>query len=133
MMAFSAGMSALEVGASLTDMANADAEAESADSQAAAAAASADAAAAAVGAAVAAAQATADAAAAALQAGMGKDPGVTPLTCFGNFITGSPNVVIGGFPMPGWMAILRGLGSLLKKLRVMRRIRRIKQGRRSVG
>lgn len=117
MMAFSAGMSGLQIAASLTDMSQADAAAASAESAAEAAASSASATAAAVGAGVAAAQMVADLAAAALQAGMGKDPAIPPGIPMGNFLSGSPNVLIGGFPMPGWMAILRGLGKLLKKAR----------------
>jgi RHS repeat-associated protein len=115
MMAFSAGMSGLQIASSLTDMANADAAADSAESAAEAAAASASASAAAVGAGVAALQMAADLAAAALQAGMGKDPAIPPGIPIGNFLTGSPNVLIGGFPMPGWMAVLRGLARLLQK------------------
>ncbi|HEU4389589.1 MAG TPA: PAAR domain-containing protein [Blastocatellia bacterium] len=117
MMAFSAGMSALEVVASLTDRDNALAQATAAETEADAAAAAAAASAAGVGAAVAAAQMAADIAAAALQAGMGKDPAIPPGIPLGNFITGSPNVLIGGFPMPGWMTILRGLAKMLRGLR----------------
>jgi uncharacterized Zn-binding protein involved in type VI secretion len=117
MMAFTAGMSALEVAASLTDQQNALAKAAAAQSEAQAAQAAAAATAAGVGAAVAAAQMAADIAAAALQAGMGKDPAIPPGIPLGNFITGSPNVLIGGFPMPGWMAILRGLAKMLRKAR----------------
>ncbi len=123
MFVFSAGMGALEVAASLTDMSNADARLAQAESEAEAAAAAAEATAAGVGAAVAAAQTAADAAAAALSACMGLDEAMPDgVVAVGNFITGSPNVLIGGFPMPGWMAILRGLGKLLK--RGMRRVRR---------
>src|SRR5262245_57582321 len=60
-------------------------------------------------------QMAADMAAMALSIGMGKDPGFTPLNCWGKFITGSLNVRIGGLPMPGWDVILRGLGKLLKR------------------
>ena len=45
---------------------------------------------------------------------MGKDPGVG--FPFGMITMGSPNVLIGGFPMPGWMTILKGLGKMLKPL-----------------
>src|SRR5262249_58399444 len=60
-------------------------------------------------------QMAADIAAMALSVGMGKDPGITPFTCWGNFIMGSHNVLIGGIPMPGWMSILRGLRKMLKR------------------
>lgn len=118
MMAFSATMGVLGVAASLTDMANAEEEAASANSEAEAAAAAAAATAAGVGAAVAAAQTVADIAAAALQAGMGKDPAIPPGVPMGNFLTGSPNVLIGGFPMPGWGDLLKGLAKLLRKVRL---------------
>lgn len=114
MMAFSAGMGALGVAASLTDKDAAEEAALNADSATEVAMATAAATAAGVGAGVAAAQTAADLAATALQAGMGKDPAVPPGVPMGNFISGSPNVIIGGFPMPGWMAILRGLGKLLR-------------------
>ena len=55
-------------------------------------------------------QAGLDAAALALGMLMGKDPGIPP--CFGALLTGMPNVLIGGFPMPPWMAVARGLGKL---------------------
>lgn len=87
-----------------------------ADGQAAADAeiAAAEAAAAGVEAAMTALQMAADAAAAAMGALLGKDPGVGfPL---GFIMMGSPNVLIGGFPMPGWSTILKGLGKLLKPL-----------------
>ncbi len=114
MMAFSAGMGALSVASSLTAagqaMEIADSEALASDAAEAAAFAAAQG----VGAAVGAAQTAADLAAAAMQAMMGKDPAIPPGIPRGNFLTGSPNVIIGGFPMPGWMSILRGLGKLLK-------------------
>jgi RHS repeat-associated protein len=56
-------------------------------------------------------QAVADAAAMVLGSLMGKDPSVTP--CWGLLLTGMPNVLVGGFPMPPWMAFARGLGKLL--------------------
>jgi len=112
MMLFSAGMGALGVASSLIDKGHAEAAAEEAPTEEMAMAASAQAAAMGLGAGVAAAQTAMDLAAAALSMMMGKDPGAgIPL---GNFLTGSPNVLIGGFPMPGWMTILRGLGKLLK-------------------
>jgi RHS repeat-associated protein len=115
MMGFVGGMGALGVAASLTDMNNANQQADSAESAAEAAAASADASAAALDATMTAAQTAADLAAMALSAGMGKDPGLPPLLCLGNFLTGSPNVLIGGFPMPGWLPIMGGLGKLLHR------------------
>lgn len=76
--------------------------------------AAAEAAAAGVEAAMTALQMAADAAAAAMSALLGKDPGAGfPL---GFIMMGSPNVLIGGFPMPGWSTILKGLGKLLKPL-----------------
>jgi RHS repeat-associated protein len=115
MMGFTGVMGALGMGAALTDMANYQEEADSAESESDAKEAEAKAHAAGIEAAMAGIQAAADIAAMALSVGMGKDPGVTPFTCWGNFIMGSPNVHIGGFPMPGWMSILRGLGKLLKR------------------
>jgi hypothetical protein len=50
--------------------------------------------------------------AAAMKASGVKDVCVGPP--FGAFLTGSPNVFVGGFPMPGWMRVLAGLGKLLK-------------------
>jgi RHS repeat-associated protein len=114
MLLFSAGMGALGVASSLIDKGHAEQAAEKAPTEEEAMAASAQAAAMGLGAAVGAAQTAMDVAAAALSMMMGKDPAVPPGIPIGNFITGSPNVLIGGFPMPGWMAILRGLGKLLK-------------------
>jgi len=68
-----------------------------------------------LGAATQAAQAIADAAALAASLLMGKDPGAPP--CFGAVLLGHPNVLIGGFPMPPWMAVLGGLFKLLGKLK----------------
>jgi YD repeat-containing protein len=115
MMGFVGGMGALGVAASLTEMEHANQQAESAESEAEAAAASAKASSAALDAAMTAAQTAADLAAMALSVGMGKDPGLPPLLCLGNFLTGSPNVLIGGFPMPGWLPIMGGLGKLLHR------------------
>src|SRR5882672_9329697 len=114
MMLFSAGMGALGVASSLIDKGHAEAAAEEAPTAEEAMAASAQAAAMGLGAAVGVAQTAMDLAAAALSMMMGKDPAIPPGIPIGNFITGSPNVLIGGFPMPGWMAVLRGLGKLLK-------------------
>ncbi len=137
MAVFGVGMSALNLAAAMEQSSAADANAEKAeviasesasDDQAAADAASAaaSAAAAGVGAATAAAQLAADAAAIAMGLLMGKDPGVGfPL---GMITMGSPNVLIGGFPMPGWMTVLRGLGKMLKPL--IRRVQlKIPEGR----
>ena len=63
-----------------------------------------------------AAQMAADAAAMAAGAAMGKDPCVPPGTP-GAITLGSTNVLIGGFPMPSWMAIARGLLKAVKGLR----------------
>jgi uncharacterized Zn-binding protein involved in type VI secretion len=52
----------------------------------------------------------------AMGAAMGKDPCVPPGT-LGAITMGSPNVLIGGFPMPSWMNIARGLLKLVKGLR----------------
>lgn len=125
MAVFGVGMSALGLAAAMENQAAADDRAEKAeviasesesDAQAAAdaATAAAQAAAAGVGVATAAAQAAADAAAIAMGLLMGKDPGVG--FPFGMITMGSPNVLIGGFPMPGWMTILKGLGKMLKPL-----------------
>jgi hypothetical protein len=131
MMLFSASMGALSVVESLAAQSDIEAQAEMANAENEAAAMAAAASAQGVGAGVAAAQTAADLAAAALQAGMGKDPGVPPITCLGNFITGSPNVLIGGFPMPGWMLFLKGLAKLLKRVRRLQG--RGRSGRRAVG
>lgn len=47
---------------------------------------------------------------------MGKDPCIPPGT-LGAITMGSPNVLIGGFPMPSWLAIARGLLKMVKGLR----------------
>jgi len=120
MMLFSAGMGALGYFAATTDQSNFLKEAESAESESVAKIAEAEAEAAGIEAQMTAQQTAADIAAMAMSLLMGLDPGVPPFTCFGNFISGSPNVLIGGFPMPGWELILRGLGKLLKP--VARRI-----------
>ncbi|WAS94523.1 DUF6531 domain-containing protein [Nannocystis punicea] len=62
-----------------------------------------------------AAQTVADAVALAARLVMGKDPGTPP--CFGAIITGSPNVLIGGFPMPPWRTSLNALGKLGRGLK----------------
>ena len=85
---------------------------EAASAAAAAESASAYAAAQGVGVATAAKQLAADIAGLAMAVLMGKDPGVG--FPFGLIITGSSNVLIGGFPMPGWMLVAKGLGKLLK-------------------
>ncbi|MGK4009198.1 PAAR domain-containing protein [Sorangium sp. So ce1036] len=71
-------------------------------------------------------QAGLDAAALALSLLMGLDPGMPP--CIGAVLTGHPNVLIGGFPMPPWSAVARGLGKLGKGL-AKRGPRTSKQGR----
>ena len=111
---FGVGMSALNAAAAVEGAVVAEEKASDAQGTADAANTAAAAAAAGVGAATAGAQLAADAAAIAMGLLMGKDPGVGfPL---GLITMGSPNVLIGGFPMPGWMTVLRGLGKLLKPL-----------------
>lgn len=57
-----------------------------------------------------AAQAAADAAAAAMTKMMGTDqPCIPPVGTPGMILTGSPNVLIGGFPLPSFSAIAQGL------------------------
>jgi uncharacterized Zn-binding protein involved in type VI secretion len=70
-------------------------------------------------AAMAAAQMAADAVAMAMGAAMGKDPCVPPGT-LGAIVVGSPNVLIGGFPMPSWMNIAKGLLKMVKGLKMRR-------------
>ena len=144
MAAFGAGMSTLNLAASMEQEAAAsnaadalageaatissspDAEAEAAVAAAAAEAAAASAAAAGVASGTAAAQLAADVAAIAMGLLMGKDPGIG--FPFGMMITGSPNVLIGGFPMPGWGTILKGLFKMFRP--VLRRLQlKLPQGR----
>lgn len=70
----------------------------------------------ALGAAMSAAQMAADAVAMALGAAMGKDACVPPGT-LGAITVGHPNVLIGGFPMPSWMNVAKGLAKLVRGLR----------------
>jgi len=114
MAGYTALMGEVGVAAAATDVANDLQAAENALTESEEAAAMADAEAAALEAAMTAAQTAADLAAMALSFGMGMDPGVPPLLCFGNFITGSHNVLIGGIPMPGWETILSGLGKMFR-------------------
>jgi len=107
-------MGQMGVAAAETDVANDLQAAENAETESEAAAAMADAEAHSLEAAMTAAQTAADLAAMALSFGMGMDPGVPPLLCLGNFITGSHNVLIGGIPMPGWDTIFGGLGKMLR-------------------
>ncbi|NNF00940.1 MAG: hypothetical protein HKN25_18130 [Pyrinomonadaceae bacterium] len=118
MAGFGMGMSALNVAASVEKSVEATYEASEKQGEADAQMAAAAAAAAGVGAATAAAQFAADAAAMAMGLLMGKDPGVG--FPFGIITMGSPNVLVGGFPMPGWMTIMKGLFKMLKP--VIRRI-----------
>ncbi len=69
---------------------------------------------------VAAAQLANDLVALAMGALMGKDPCVPPGTPGAIMLNTSPNVQIGGFPMPSWMAIAKGLLKLVKGLRARR-------------
>jgi uncharacterized Zn-binding protein involved in type VI secretion len=66
---------------------------------------------------VAAAQMANDLVALAMGALMGKDPCVPPGTLGAILLNTSPNVQIGGFPMPSWMTIAKGLLKLVKGLR----------------
>lgn len=70
-----------------------------------------------------AAQMAADAAAMAAAAAMGKDqPMIPPTGTFGAILANtSPNVMIGGFPMPMWMDIAKGFMKVVKGLRGRRR------------
>jgi RHS repeat-associated protein len=122
MMALPVVLGALGVGAALGDSMGYQEMADSAESESDAKEAAAKSTAAGIEAAMAGLQMAADMAAMALSIGMGKDPGFTPLNCWGKFITGSLNVRIGGLPVPGWDVMLRGLGKLLK--RVAKRFRR---------
>ena len=70
-----------------------------------------------------AAQTAADAVALAARLVMGKDPGTPP--CFGAIITGSPNVQIGGFPMPPWRVSMNALGKLARGLKAKIRNRNL--------
>ncbi len=63
-----------------------------------------------------AAQMASDAVAIAMGAAMGKDLCVPPGTP-GVVMFGSPTVLIGGFPMPPWMAVANGLLRLVRGLR----------------
>lgn len=70
-----------------------------------------------------AAQMAADAIAMAMGAAMGKDPCVPPGTP-GVIMLGAPTVLIGGFPMPSWMNIAKGLLKVVKGLRRRAKARR---------
>ena len=71
-----------------------------------------------------------DLAAMAAGAAMGKDQPMLPPTGTLGIITAntSPNVLIGGFPMPMWMDIAKGFMKLVKGLRNRRRNRRPREG-----
>jgi RHS repeat-associated protein len=71
-----------------------------------------------------AAQMAADAAATAAALAMGKDPCVPPTGTPGMILVGSPNVLIGGLPLPSSMAIAQGLMKKLKGLKFRRGGRR---------
>jgi RHS repeat-associated protein len=114
-MVFSAGMGALSYFAAAADQKNFEELAENAESEDEAEIMAAEAEARGIEAQIAKEQTLADLAAMAMATAMGLDPGVPPFLCFGKFISGSPNVLIGGFPMPGWEMLLRGLGKLLKR------------------
>ena len=112
---FTAGMGALGVAAAKGDQENYEEMAESAEDESDAKAAAAYAEAAGIEAGMAAEQTLADLAAMALSIGMGMDPGITPFTCWGNFITGSRNVLIGGVPIPGFLSLLGGARKLTRR------------------
>ena len=62
-----------------------------------------------------AAQAAADAAAAAMTKTIGTDqPAIMPIGTPGMILVGSPNVMIGGFPLPSFSAIAQGLAEASK-------------------
>ncbi len=66
-----------------------------------------------------AAQAAADAAAAAMTKMMGTDqPCIPPIGTPGMILMGSPNVMIGGFPLPSFSAIAQGILKRVKGLKV---------------
>jgi uncharacterized Zn-binding protein involved in type VI secretion len=68
--------------------------------------------------AVMAAQAAADAAAAAMTKTIGTDqPAIIPIGTPGMILDGSPNVLIGGFPLPSFSAIAQGLLKRLKGIK----------------
>lgn len=71
-------------------------------------------------------QMASDAAAMAAGMAMGKDPCVPPGTP-GMITLGSPTVEIGGFPMPSWMNVAKGLLKVVKALRCKIKRRRSKQ------
>jgi len=57
-----------------------------------------------------------DAVAMALANAMGKDqPAVPPTGTLGTVAMGSPNVLIGGFPMPAWTDVAKGIVKVAKK------------------
>jgi len=118
--AFGLGMGALNVAAKMEAEDAAETKESEAQGEADAAALAASSAAAAVDTATAAAQLAADAAAIAMGLLMGKDPGIG--FPFGMITMGSPNVLIGGFPMPGWDKIFKGMLKLLKP--VLRKIQK---------
>ena len=69
------------------------------------------------------AQLAADAVAMAMAMAMGKDLCVPPGTPGAVVVPGSANVLIGGFPMPSWMDIARGLMRAVRRLRARRQAR----------
>ena len=113
--AVGAVMGAVGAGVALKDAENAEAEADAASSAAEAEAKAAQAAGHSLNAAMQAAQAAADTAALALTMLVGKDPAVPP--GLGMLTTGSPNVMIGGFPCPNLMEAIGGLLNAAKGLR----------------
>ena len=61
------------------------------------------------------AQLAVDAVAMATANAMGKDPQLPPTGTMGTITFGMPNVLIGGFPMPQWMDIAKGIIKMAKK------------------
>ena len=97
----------------------ADASADAADASAAAASAGAEASAAVLAAAMMGADMAMGAMQKAMGQLMGKDPGAP--TCIGAVMLGSPTVLIGGFPMPSWSDLAKGLKKLVAALGRARR------------
>lgn len=126
MMAAGVAMGALGTANEVMDASAAADEADEAASGAEAEAAAAEAEGKALGAAMSAAQTAADAAAMALELLIGKDPGIGPGV--GVLMGGSPNVLIGGIPVPNLMECLKGLMKAAKGLRKNKPRRRDQDG-----
>jgi uncharacterized Zn-binding protein involved in type VI secretion len=114
MMAAGVAMGALGTATEIVDASAAADEVDKATTGAEVEAAVAEAEGKALSAAMSAAQTAADAAAMALELLIGKDPGIGP--GFGVLMGGSPNVLIGGIPVPNLMECLKGLMKAAKGL-----------------